>query len=255
MTESQNPNPVVNMTEDQLAKNGRQLCELLSQYSALVLRGNDRIDWLAFAAGILGRCSYTLESILQLRSRGLDAAVLTRTLWEHAVTFAWVAIKPEENLDRFMRASVTQEQKMLADIPGLGLCLPSAPALEQQHELLELRLLGVKAAPPAPQRAKEADEFWGPVIGESPLFRGRYVTLFRFFSSFVHPTLGGVARFSGIDVDGGYASIEAVIASQAVGIFAEALMIAGRSLGWPPADRVLQLFVEGASVQRGGSDA
>jgi hypothetical protein len=57
---------------------------------------------------LISRMATTLGSILDLRSNHLeaDAATLTRSLYEHAVHFVWLAADPSTRVGRWRKSDV-----------------------------------------------------------------------------------------------------------------------------------------------------
>jgi Family of unknown function (DUF5677) len=126
--------------------------------------------------------------------------ILSRSLYEHTVTLAWLtgdAENARERLELFQRDDYEQRRKAdveLTKIRGKPLLTDDNKAVVDQVRGLP----GSRKAPPFTDRAKIGDEEWGERFGftssENPLasLRSAYSTLYRFASSFAHPTLLGL---------------------------------------------------------------
>jgi hypothetical protein len=114
--------------EDQgkLLENGAALCEVYRRYrNILVVAPGGSDPWKVWSMALLDRCCHSLETILSIADREVDAAILTRSLYEHVVAFAWSAMDPETNLKRLDAWESEQRQKMLTDLKRVG--GPEAP--------------------------------------------------------------------------------------------------------------------------------
>jgi hypothetical protein len=70
-------------------------------------------DWNVYVPATLARCAYFLESIMVLSDRQIDSMILLRSLYEHVVTFAWIATDPGEHMPAFVANEF--EQKLLVN--------------------------------------------------------------------------------------------------------------------------------------------
>jgi hypothetical protein len=210
-------------------------------------------DWPVFAAACLARAHYALESTQALCERRLDAAVLTRVLYEHVVMFAWVAIDPTEHLPRLLCSEIAERRKAINDLKSLG---EDASHIESVGKLVaELDTFTkpespVEPALPVPDLALHADRYWTARLetfdNGRASFRGLYPALYRNFSLYTHPTFAGLSDFVTLRGDvlliGRPMPQSAHAVTLAPLLFAMALLIAGERLGWPPKEEVYAAF-------------
>ncbi len=208
-------------------------------------------DWRVYSVALLARSHYLLESTQALHKRAPDAAVLARVLYEHVVAFSWLCIAPEENVRKLLYWELCERRRSVNDMKSLG---EDTDGLVGVGELEQLHGADFKPAEPGiPALAHEADEHWGPRLG--PVWeRGRgglralYPSLYRYFSSFTHPTVVGLHSFVLLHEDG--ARIGRPRPGRAHGVtlapivFALGLLVAGETLGWPPGADVMAAFEE-----------
>lgn len=222
---------------------------------AVVEHNEPVLSWPVFASATLARASYCLESIVLLEARELDAALLCRSLYEHVVTFAWVAIDPGVHLSQLLKDEADELRKSNNDIGKFFTAERDIRRLEQLQQFSR----GVAGEMPSLLgRAKAADGYWARLLNTFTSgkygFDGQYTAVYRQFSLFVHPTTWGLEPFvSGTGEQrtigsprsqGGYAVTMAPI------LFAQALLVASDRLGWPPTAEVLAAF--GTAEPAGG---
>ncbi len=134
----------------------------------------------------------------------MDAGVLSRSLFEQVVTFAWIAIDPATNADAWVRWDRQQRIKANNDLVDRG-----APPLLEPDVREQFRAF-IDAGPVMPdnlaQRAEEADRYWAPQVDaiepdptSSRSFRGMYRYLYRTDSQ---PTHAAVASLEPFVIDG-----------------------------------------------------
>ncbi len=231
----------------QLIANGPELCEIYRRYRGVMLNApNAAEEWNRWAMAILDRCHHTLETILKIAEREVDAAILTRSLYEHVVAFAWVAIDPQRHLLRLEAWENLQLEKMLADLRHVG-----GPDDPTANEVLALRRTiavagNVAAAPETPDRALAADAHWKAHFRGLTSLRRTYANLFRFYSAFVHPTGIGLASFRTPPPPEEHSGEPA---AGAVMVFCSGLLVASAVLGWPDREEVMKAFTRGFSVK------
>ncbi len=152
-------------------------------------------DWPLAGWAMLARACGTLDSVVALigNRRATDAGVLTRSLFEQAVTFAWIAIQPEENALAWVRWDRAERMKAHNDLvqrrePGL-----LAP---QTVEDFKAVIASGELMPNLPQRAEEADAHWAPTIAavrsRRTSFRGMYSVLYRTDSQATHAAVASI---------------------------------------------------------------
>ena len=206
------------------------------------------------AWAFLGRFAGTAEAItalLPLR-REIDSHCLMRVLYEHVVTFAWIAAGPiKERIDLFKKNDGVERIKVdneFRQINGEAL----RPEVRAYFE-------GVCASisadfPPLTERALKADEYWaGRIEGmgkrRSPYsFSGFYRVLYRHGSALVHPTVYGLQRLV-TDLPSGAKQVhierdaeERSPSGMAAILVGQALFVSADVLGWPTADEIMAIF-------------
>lgn len=144
---------------------------------------------------MLARACGTLDPVVALTGnrRATDAGVLTRSLFEQAVTFAWIAIRPAENAVRWVRWDRAERMKAHNDLVQHG-----EPGLleAQTIEDFQVVIASGEPMPNLPQRAEEADAYWAPTIAavrnRRTSFRGMYSVLYRTDSQATHAAVASI---------------------------------------------------------------
>jgi len=204
-------------------------------------------DWNVYAPVSVTRCAYSIESIVRLRDREVDAGILLRSLVDHAITFAWVAADPTPRLRRVI---ASEFQKRLAanrnmeDLTGV----PWLPVARVEHFEQYIQEVG-GLAPDARTMASQADQSWlscFPDLSAQYGFGGIYAVCFRHFSAYVHPTTSGLQAFVTDAVDGGLAigppSTDHDCVGLASSVFGLQLHVCSEIMGWPGNDQINQIF-------------
>jgi hypothetical protein len=234
-----------------------RLLAVASKLSALFASGAVRVsesdgsldNWQVFGPAMLARCNYLVESIAALANRHVDAAILTRCLYEHVVAFAWVAISPKDNLQRFLSREYSERRKSFNDLSQFQRDEQEGRGLESFREKYVRE--GVVEAPGVLDQAHAAAAAWNSVIDPSLRpgigLRGQYPVIFRGFSDYVHPTMSSLAHFVVTRPDNslglGRPADEDIGAVEFASVlFGEMLLISSAVLGWPDRNAVLQAF-------------
>ena len=145
----------------------------------------------------------TLEAILQLRPlrRYADGVALSRALFEHAVTFAWLAAGTgAERQRQFAKSDAVARLRIDNDCRALGHPVLT-PEMRAWHEATRDSL--EREMPSLVKRAEQADEAWaGKISGlhtGAPLqsFRGFYALMYRNHSGLCAPEWSRSSRSSG----------------------------------------------------------
>src|SRR4051794_21447918 len=108
---------------EQASRRSRAMLGLIDQlYPRTVPATGAHHDWPAAGWAMLARSAGSLGSVMALLAprRAIDAAVLARTLYEQAVTFAWIAINPTEHARRWVRWDRRQRIKADNDLRDVG---------------------------------------------------------------------------------------------------------------------------------------
>ena len=152
-------------------------------------------DWPLTGWAMLSRACGTLDSVMALidERRATDAGVVVRSLFEQAVTFAWIAIQPNDNALAWVRWDRTERKKAHNDLLQHG-----GPALLDPQTVVNFDAV-IAAGPLMPnlaQRAEEADTHWAAQIAAvrnpSTSFRGIYAVVYRTDSRATHAAVASV---------------------------------------------------------------
>ena len=194
----------------------------------------------------------TLSTVLDLQATRLeaDAGTLTRSLYEHAVHFAWLAGDPAR-INRWRQEDMEQRLKADNDMKAHG-----RPMLTPENRArFEREVALIKGGPlRLEQLAIAADKSWeGRLRGLSKhrdlnSFSGLYALLYRSYSPMAHPSEVGLLRVAE-EVGPGRSRVQLEAPSSRSGpwgiacvVFTAALLVAGESLGWPDRDRVFAIY-------------
>lgn len=231
--------------DQRIQRRGRALVELVARRLPQEFEvSGDGDAWPGVGVGLLSRMTTTLESMLELQpaQRQADAATLLRSLYEHAVHFAWLAADPgPSRLKQWREHDELMNARAVVDAHDHGVELTDQDPEIAKARAAELRGTDLKIE----QLAVAADTFWAERLPgmrshrERESFRGLYAILYRHFSGMAHPSrrglnrvyddLGGTRRrirLEGYYLGNGPYSVAAVV-------FGIALFVASSSLGWP----------------------
>lgn len=135
--------------EEQAEQRGRALIELVRPHLPITLPPlNIAKSWALVGPGLIARMVGTLEAVFALRplDRVADPMILGRSLYDHAVTFAWLAADPgEERLERFQKADLCRRLQVDDDCRKLtyeGIAIEIMPPEARanfERQLAELR--------------------------------------------------------------------------------------------------------------------
>lgn len=240
---------------ESVQRRGRALIELVAQQLPQEFSVPSIWDgWPAVGVGLLARMATTLRSMLDLQKSGLEAdgSILGRSLYEHAVYFAWLAADPKAHLVEWRRADITQRLKLDDDMRRHG---DSAYTPENRAKAeADLELLGGPLRLHSEQLAIAADKHWTGTIpglrGHDRLhsFSGLYASLFRDYSSTAHPSELGLSRVW--DGTPGHVRIRLERPDptrlgpygMANILFALTLFVSNRAIGWPAQEAVHAVY-------------
>lgn len=215
----------------------------------------DHDAWPFLGYALLSRATGTLDSIFMLQpsERGADAMTLVRSLYEHVVHFAWLALDPSaERIGEWRKHDLKQRISADNDAAGVGVQLLD-PSQRQGIEAQIADLPGSGRLVLA-DMAGEADDHWESRVEairgrqEQHSFRGLYAIAYRQQSGLAHPgdrsihpviedvsaTRKRVKLEDGFEGRGPY--------GMATIIYALALLISERALGWPSSAEVDAIF-------------
>src|SRR6266571_905720 len=240
--------------DEQIEERGRSLVALVTRDLPKDFDASQR--WPAIGVALLSRMTTTLSSILDLQNRRLetDAATLTRSLYEHAVHFAWIAADPSrERLNHWRKHDLLARLKADDDARahGMDMLRPERRAeFQAQFDAIDgavpLNLADLAIA---------ADKRWGGRVQgmgrhtEALSFSGWYSLLYRSYSAVAHPSEMGLHRVTGelavgrlrIDLEGPLSTRTGPYGI-ATFVFGVVLYIASDALSWPDAELVSEVF-------------
>jgi Family of unknown function (DUF5677) len=223
-------------------------------------------DWNVVAPGLIGAAAVILESIFRLpppRYR-VGAEILARSLFEYAITFAWLAA-PEDETERAVRlarfevdeyhdrevvdrryVSVLGDKRTRYDklikagkMPSGLIDAPMKSRIAERRNELQAKNL-----PDLLELAIQADDRWFDVVNavECIPFAHIYGIGYADYSFVSHPSPTAISRV--VTGDGIVRVGEPAGATTAhrlsVSVFAVMLVIASRTVGWPPESAVYQ---------------
>jgi hypothetical protein len=156
-------------------------------------------DWPITGWAMLARMGGTADSIVALipQRRATDAAVLSRTLLESVITFAWIGIDPPAHAPAWLRWDRRQRLKADNDVTQSG----ASALLDAQARQDFERIVATGPAMPEDisQRATQVDTYWGPrlaAVDEDPASsgstRGLYRYIFRRDSQHAHAAVASL---------------------------------------------------------------
>ena len=206
------------------------------------------------AHGLLVHATSCLRSIVfRLGPDGAhnDAARLLRSLYDHVVTFAWLASDPPTLLPVWRKADLQARLTIDREARDAGEQLLA----DHDREQMESDIAGIESkAPDLASKAVAADRYWAPRIEAFRpdglgSFRGLYTLLFRQHSGLVHATMRGLNHVS-VDLE---PPLKRIVMEDvppegngpygmATAVYGLGLLVAAESLGWPDAAEVDRIF-------------
>jgi hypothetical protein len=210
-------------------------------------------DSETLALALLARAHYTLQTVLAVPTQELDCIALVRSIYEHVVAFAWLAIDPEAHRPMLLKWEFEERKKMLKDAAEWFEHVEPPDEGAVRRALVDM---GHVAAPETPDRALAADKYWSRCgISWEFHFRSGYSSLFRLNSAFLHPTVAGVFPFitpgspARVSAEPRRAHVAHPL-PDAMLAFADGLAVASYRFGWPPVGDLRAAFMHGL-VQEG----
>ncbi|HEX5608957.1 MAG TPA: hypothetical protein VFX45_02555 [Solirubrobacterales bacterium] len=210
--------------------------------------------WPIVGPALLAHATSSLESIVfRLRPYGAhnDSSRLLRSLYDHVVTFAWLAADTPARLPLWRKEDLKERLKIHREFADAGVqMLPDA-----DRKQMESAVAGIEGnAPNLAIKAAMADQYWIPRIGGAlrpdslSSFRGFYTILFREQSGLVHATMRGLNHVT-IDLEPPRKRVvrEAPLGEgspygMATVVYGVGLLVAAQALDWPIAEEVNTIF-------------
>jgi hypothetical protein len=240
--------------EDIAADRADRLIALVRPQLPIEVRVTDlSAAWGLVGPALLARQVGTLEAIFALRPLGrqADALTLLRSLYEHAVTFVWLAADPGERLGRFRKSDLISRLELDNDMRHLGeppLSDGVRRRFEAERDALPDRM------PKLEKLTEEADRHWASSIprwqaGTVRSYRRLYASAYRRQSMVAHPSEMGLNGVF-VDLPDGRKRVQLegrdpeMRGPYGLGVivFAFSLYVAAPVLGWPQASAVDAAF-------------
>jgi hypothetical protein len=210
--------------------------------------------WRAGLTALVARMAGIIESMRELvdSRRQADALVLLRSLYEHLVTFLWLAIDPEPRVREWYDHTIRHRGKLHNDALAFGV-----NDILTEDEVREAR--DAEELKPLQQRANQVDDHWGPKIrgfyshpdgGPKHILTlgGMYLVIYRLASRQAHATIESVDPWLSQEPNGRWLVTRhpqdtggLLWSALAIPLFAMALVVSHERLGWPDADCVREI--------------
>ena len=201
--------------------------------------------WRACLTAFIARITGIVESMRPLAhpDRQSDALILLRSLYEHLVTFLWLAVDPEPRVRDWYGDTMRQRRTVALEALTYGVeGVMTDDQLRAAEEADNLK--------PLQQLARDVDAFWGPRIeglyvqpasGTKHLLtlEGLYLGIFRLASESAHATAQSVGpwareeRGDRLLVTLQPRASNLTWSGLAIPLFGMALVIGHERLGWP----------------------
>jgi hypothetical protein len=211
-----------------------------------------RDAWPLVGTGLLAHCAAIAQSVDRLELSGAenDAFRLLRSLYDHAVMFAWLAVDAPTRLMLWRLDDLGERLKADRETRAWGeplLADADRDAMTRELAGTTLRL------PDVASRAQAANAHWGAQFnflrgGGATSLRGMYTLVFRTASGLVHPTFRGLNR---VTEDISFTE-RRVVSQTAPGdsrpsgvagvVLGLTLIISSEALGWPDRETVCAVF-------------
>jgi hypothetical protein len=238
------------MTPDLIAQRAAALAELVERRLPLEADSNGiATAWPLAGPGLLALATASLKSIFLLRPHQAhnDSSRLLRSLYDHVVTFAWLAVDPPARLGPWRKNDLEERLKMAREFDASDTeLLPRLARAQMERDIANTE----GSVPGLADMALNADKHWLPRIPDLDgtgfkSFRGLYTVLFREHSGLVHATMRGLNHVT-VDLDPPRKRLvlQAPLDGSrgpygmATVIHTLGLLVASQSLGWPEADEV-----------------
>lgn len=247
--------PFPSSRDRSVQRRGRELIRLVSDRLPLEFDGTVVTDhWPLIGSALLSRMTTTLETVLDLQPerREADSATLTRSLYEHAVHFAWLAANPSPaSIERWRKDDLVQRLRADDDATRHGF-----PVLTPNNRAsFEKQVESMSGAPLVlADLAVAADKHWaGKLKGlqshdQLMSLSGLYTLVYRSYSAIAHPSEIGLQRVTE-EIGRGRQRVQIERPSTRSGpwgiagvVYTIALLAASESLGWPDADAVYAIY-------------
>lgn len=217
---------------------------------------SDADAWPFVGTAMLSRAATSIRAISLLTEDGfnVDGSILTRSLYEHAVHFSWLAIDPsKERMELWRKEDL--RSRIAADTDAISLGSPLLTEAARAEFERQKKAIGGKSDS-LQALAKAADDYWVPLLpgltsGDGfASFWGLYASIYRHYSKFAHPSQMGLNPVT----IGELPLPELTVMAErdlgesrdtlgiAVVVFALMLLVASSSLGTPDEATIFKTF-------------
>jgi len=260
---------------DNESRRAQTVLELVRRYLPVSVKAEGPLaeynDWTVVAPGLIGAAASILDSIVLLPPPGhtLSAEILTRSLSDYVITFAWLAAEPDnaeqraERLNRFeaeeyekreqtdqkyteeFRRRSKRRKRLFAHYNRLIKAgkMPAGLIDEPTRNRMTARrkVVGDTEMPSLLDRAFQADEYWtehSEAVRCNP-FAHQWGVIFSWHSFVAHPTATALSRVVSPQPDDlsvgvqTASSIGSTPYGRATALLGLMLHVASHSLGWP----------------------
>lgn len=243
----------MNANTDALAQRATALARLIEDRLPLEEDATGPADaWPLVGSALLAHATSNLNSIFRLRSHAAhnDSSRLLRSLYDHVVTFAWLAVEPPGRIAVWRKADLEARLKIDKEFTQASQrLLPDAVRSQMERDVDSVE----GSAPGLADKALRADEHWIPRIAHLgsqgfSSFRGLYTVLFRQHSGLVHATMRGLNHVT-VDLSPTRRRVllEAPLDGRgpyglATVVYGLGILVAAESLGWSSGAEVEAIF-------------
>ena len=242
---------MVETTAELVLDVGDRLVRLITSETPIVVSNTVPKERRALQALLIKAVSI-MRSLLDLARHGHnpEAMILARSLADHVITFAWLAIDPEAHYPRWERGDARDRLAAHERFQKRGRTLlePGAKQLFERQKANP-----VKYPPDMAGRADKADDYWAPRLGfpagDKP-FADTYDVIFKHCSSRTHASVQGLndvleptPEHIVLFLDRGPEYLDGALAASLV-IFGLGLKVAAEIFTIPARDKVEQLASE-----------
>ena len=238
-------------TEQLVLDIGDRLISLVSSEIPIVIGNAVPTERRALQA-LLVKTAGIMRSLLDLTrlGRNTEVMILARSLADHVITFAWLAIDPGAHYPRWERGDARDRlaaQKRWEQ-RGRTLLEPSVKEMFERQNANQ-----VKYPPDMDDRADKADDYWAAQLGfpagDKP-FADAYDVIFKHCSSRTHASIQGLndvieltPEHTVLVLDRG-SDYQAGVLRAALVIFGLGLKVGAEMFSIPSREKVEQLFAE-----------
>lgn len=222
--------------------------------------GRELHNWDVVAPAMLFSAASCMLSLRWLATvppprREQDASILLRRVYEHVVSFAWIAIDPIAHAKRWVAYDYKYRLKLDDELQAMGASglLPPARAGFESYIKSNIPM------PPLNSRAEAADTYWRPRlakhfpggISDRMSLKTSYSVIYRTTSANAHPTpqslysyvrAGTTTGSFDIGFDVNLTDVDRFAYTLAPLTFATMLLISEQVLGYPQAQGVFAAF-------------